>query len=190
MSVSPDFAAATFGGDSSTQSNDDVEALREMASAAGFQLVPMSEGQQASVESADPQTISAKIKRVAWLNSAATAAKAKSDSYTAQAEALKKELQDQMLEEEVARQTASGWTAYFAPTHKMVKTSDDVTTDDILKALRDSGQGQMVKVGYNYQTVQAYLKDLVTDGLEIPDALAKVVALKSESEVRLRRAGG
>lgn len=189
MSVSPDLAAATHGGDSVTHSNADLEALRELAAAAGFRLVPMSEGERAAATESDPETIAGKIKRAAWLKAAITAAEKQGKAYADELEELNRELAEQMVEEDVKRTTAGGWTAYFAPTYKLRKTSDEVTTEDILAALREAGHDRMVSEGYSYPGLQAYLKELHKEGLEVPEALAKVVKLETGQEVRMRRSG-
>lgn len=189
MSVSPDLAAATHGGDSVTESNADLEALRELAAAAGHRLVPMSQGELAAATESDPETIAGKIKRAAWLKAAIDAADKQGKAYTAELEELNADLAEQMVEQDVKRTTAGGWTAYFAPTYKLRKNSDEVTTEDILDALREAGHERMIKEGYSYQGLQAYLKELHKEGMEIPEALAKVVTLDTGQEVRLRRSG-
>jgi len=63
-----------------------------------------------------------------------------------------------------------------------------VTSEDVLEALRKAGLGHMIKDGYSGQTLKSYLAELGRDGLPVPDAIADVVVLKTDYEIRFTRA--
>jgi hypothetical protein len=189
MAPSADIAAATYSSKANTDGRQEVEALRAMAEDLGFRIIPMTEGELASAPSAHPEKISDMIKRLAWLKSAAEASKNAAKAYEEEEGALRETLSEQMALESVHSSQAGGWTAYFTTTYKMRKRSDDVTTEDILQALKDAGQTGMISEKYNYQTVQAWLKELVKDELPIPGPLAELVQLDEAKKVRLRRSG-
>jgi hypothetical protein len=190
MIVSADVAAATYSDAMNTNSSDELAALSDMAEALGYRLAPLSAGELEAAPKAHPEKISEMITRLAWLKAASAGAKAAVVAYDAEYAQLCGTLADQMAEENVRRATAGDATAYFATTYKLRKTSDDVTTEDILDALRAADQTEMIKSGYSYQTLQAWLKELTLNELPIPEPLARVVELEQGREVRLRPAGG
>jgi hypothetical protein len=182
-----DVAASAYVPDARTDEQD-LSTLSTKAAAIGYRLVPVND-EQSGAPDAHPENISGMVRRMAWLKSATESAKAQADSYGREYDQLRHLCEEQMVEEGVDRTTVDGWTAHFSPAYRLSKNREDTTTEEILAALAGSGLGSMVKKGYSYQTLQAYLKELDENGLPVPEKIAELFTLEKTHEVRLRRSG-
>lgn len=183
-----DSAAAAYIPKARATENEELSTLQEKARELGYQLVPVEHEREGAPE-AHPETVSAMVRRLAWLKSAKESAEAQAKSYEAEYAALRAVSEEQMAEEGIDRTTVDGWTAFFHPTYKLVKADEDATSEDIQDALMASGLASMIKQGYSYQSLQAYFKELHEGGMSVPERLAKIFRLESSQELRLRRAG-
>jgi hypothetical protein len=187
MIASADAAAAAFVPGARTDTDDDLSALSERAAAYGYRLVPMSRGETESAPEAHPTSTAGMVRRLSYLKVRAEAAEVEGKAYRQEYEELRASLAEQMLEEGQSSSTVDGFTAYFAPRYSFARASEEVTSGDIQDALRESGQEHLVSSTYSYQKVLAYLRELVEDGAEVPEPLARLIEFKRTDEVRLRR---
>lgn len=105
-------------------------------------------------------------------------------------DAIKKEqtaLQERILDEWADRgqQSAnvSGLTIYIAKDFYCSKRPE-VSTEQLIDILRDAGLERCVQIGYNAQSLKAFVKEQLAEGSELPTPLAN--SIKYDTTPRLR----
>jgi len=107
-------------------------------------------------------------------------------------DAIKKEeagLQDTILEEwaERGQQSArvDGLTVYVARDFYCTKRGE-ISMEQLLDVLRSSGLDRCIQVGYNASSLKAFVKEQLTEGSEIPEALANCLNYDTIPRLRTR----
>lgn len=179
MTMSPDHMAARLSIESEESPGPEVA------------VNPFGEGDPSAVSEPipdpDPDDIPGRLRRLLWL-------KTHIDSLEAQLKAAQKEYLTlgkdtvrEMAVEGMTSTTINGWTGFFA-SKRHVERKPGVQTDQVIEAMRAAGLGHMVKPNYNGNTLKSYLTELQRDNIPVPAALAEVVELVTDYEIRFTRA--
>lgn len=178
MTASPDRMAATPPGEpDQTPTPDDVP------------VNPFGEDDAPAdpVPDPDPQDIPGRMRRLRWLKAHIEALDARLKAAKGEYAELGKDTVREMAVEGMTSTTINGWTGFFAP-KRHIERKPGVESDQVIEAMRTAGLGHMVKPGYNGNTLKSYLVELENDGLPVPPALADVVELVTDYEIRFTRA--
>lgn len=88
------------------------------------------------------------------------------------------------------RVTVDGVTIYLHPDiwpkFKTNEEGEKYTRADVMKALRESGLSDYISETYNAQSFAAYIRELHSTGVELPEALAAVVEPSETYSLRTR----
>lgn len=136
-----------------------------------------------------PQTLAARMRRLAWLDDQIKSCEAEAAGYKTEYDALCSSTVEHMAEEGVPSITVDGNT-WFMKSTPYVEKIDGATTDDIKDALKASGLASMLTTTYNANTLRSLLVEFRDSEGEVslPEALAAVVKLSERTTIGRTRA--
>ncbi len=98
--------------------------------------------------------------------------------------ALQEPLQEHFMAQGIQRIALDGLTVYLE-TKPKVRPKDG--KDKVIEALRSTGHDELVKVDYHWTQLNALVKGYMSDGTDLPPALAEAVEVVDEYAIRTRR---
>jgi hypothetical protein len=109
-------------------------------------------------------------------------------------DAIKREeakLQERILEEWVDRGQRSanvnGLTIFIAMDFYCSKKAE-ISTEQIIDVLKESGLERCVQIGYNASSLKAFVKEQIADGSELPETLRNCLNYDTVPRLRTRLA--
>lgn len=134
-------------------------------------------------------SLAARMRRLGWLDEQIEACESQLKALKAERTALDGETVQAMAMEGVPAMTVDEHT-YFMRTTSFLRVKEDCDSKDVMEALRASGLGHMVKLGYSGNSLKSLLIEYRdSDGqTPVPAALDAVVELTSRTTIGRTRA--
>lgn len=103
-----------------------------------------------------------------------------------EADALEQSLLEDFASEGLDRMTVDGNTVYL---HRQLwaKVANDVSRSEVVSAMKEAGASHFVHETYNHQTISAWLRELESEGEELPAELQGLIEGHERYSLRVRR---
>lgn len=188
MTISPDMAALNYG--QADEPANEIDTLATMAAEYGYRLVPINSDEtvNAVIPAASPDTPEDMVRRLTWLQAAIKSGKAAVSAHEKERREVSEALQEKWMEVGRSSDTIDGYTAFFAPSYSYAR-NEDVTTDDLIEALRKAKLGHLISSTFSYQSLLALLKEMDEQNMPIPEALAGLITFKKGHQIKVTPAG-